>query len=221
MGLISICIKLDSDAREVPAEVFAVLANSGVIAHATDTVYGLAARWDNLQAIRKISSIKKRSLQQPYSIMAGSVEEICRLIGWESSELRTLLRKVFPGAITLLLPVQKQRLPAYWNQFDYLGFRMPDHPLCRDLLHRCGHPLITTSANRSGQSAPRSADEIDPAVLQKVDLILDSGKCPLGQASTVVKLDWEKRRLEVLREGAVSRRKLDSLFTGFKTDGME
>ncbi|RMI00516.1 MAG: Sua5/YciO/YrdC/YwlC family protein, partial [Calditrichaeota bacterium] len=139
-------IRIDPRAPEKGLLVQAaeVLRKGGVVLHPTETVYGLAARWDSEAALEKVSRIKGRPPQQPYSIMVHQADTIPELLGWQSALLEGLVKAFFPGPVTLLLPRRKTLAPEYWNRFSYLGFRMPEHRLSRELIRLTGTPLITT-----------------------------------------------------------------------------
>lgn len=187
------------------------LNRPGVILHATETVYGLAARWDNEAALQKVSHIKRRPPEQPYSIMIDDSEAALALSGWNSRELRRLLEALFPAPLTLLLPRKRPLEPGFWNQFPEIGFRMPDHTLSRELVRQAGAPLITTSANLSGETPPASMEEVNREILSDVDCALDSGACPLKTPSTVVKVDLENRTYAIVRPGAFPEQNLEEI----------
>lgn len=187
---------------EILVEASHCLNASGVIAHATETVYGLAAHWNDWEAIQKLCGVKQRPLTQPYSIMVDRADEIIEIIGWDSPPLRRLLTAIFPGPLTLLLPRRRQFALDYWNQFEDIGFRLPEHRLSRELIKRAGTPLITTSANLSGEASPASAAEISKEIINAVDLVLDSGECPYKIPSTIIKVSLDKRNFNIIRTGA-------------------
>lgn len=193
-------------------EAVRYLRNSGIVAHGTETVYGLAAQWNNWEAIQKLSHIKCRSLRQPYSIMAGVVDDILDLSGWDSPPLRKLLKQIFPGPITLLLPRKRHFELGYWNQFQDIGFRLPDHRFSRELVGAAGFPLITTSANLSGEPSPAYAQEISEEVANSVELVIDSGVCPFKVPSTIISVDIGKRDFKVIRSGAFSIVRFNQIF---------
>jgi len=187
------------------------LNRPGVILHATETVYGLAARWDDEAALQKVSHIKRRPPEQPYSIMIDDIESALALSGWNSMELRRLLEALFPAPLTLLLPRKRLLEPDFWNQFPEIGFRMPAHTLSRELVRQVGAPLITTSANLSGEAPPASIAEVNREILTGVDCTLDSGVCELKTPSTVVRIDVESGNYTILRPGAFPELRLQKL----------
>jgi len=193
-------------------EAVRYLKNSGVVAHGTETVYGLTAQWNDWEAIQNLSQIKHRSLKQPYSIMVDAINDIIELSGWDSPPLQRLLKLIFPGPVTLLLPRNRHFKLEYWNQFQDIGFRLPDHRLSRELVKETGIPLLTTSANLSGEPSPASAQEISEEITDSVDLVIDSGVCPFKVPSTIIRVDISKRDFEVIRSGAFSIDQFNQIF---------
>ena len=208
----TISINSDHPDDAVLARAADVLRRSGVIVHATETVYGLAAVWNDPAALEKVSRLKGRPAGQPYSIMVPAIAAVADFTGWDHPALQALLAAVFPGAITLVLPRRRPLTPAYWNQFPEVGIRMPDHRISRQLVAQSGVALITTSANISGQPTPADAAGLDPAIAAGADLVLDSGPCPLQVPSTVVRVDVERRQYQILRPGAFPPERFAALF---------
>lgn len=183
-------------------EAAGVLKEGGVIIHPTETVYGIAAIWNNEKAIKKVADLKQRNFHKPFSIMVSSLEWIFKLSGWKSEQLKSLLQRIFPSPLTLLLP-RKSGLPIpFWNQFDNIGFRFPDHPLSLKLIDLVGEPLITTSANIANQPSPKSASEVHECLVKGANLFLDGGDCPLKIPSTVLTFDPRSLEINVMRQGA-------------------
>lgn len=187
-------------------EAVDVLRGGGLIIHPTETVYGIAAVWNNEQALRKAAALKQRSLTKPFSILVSRVNEMIQISGWKDGRLRELLESVFPAPLTILLPRQRTLPLSFWNQFPEIGFRLSEFALCQVLVERVGEPLITTSANIAGQSPPKTAAEVDPLLIAGADLFLDAGDCPLKIPSTVLRFDPNTGKVDVLREGAFAAR---------------
>lgn len=183
-------------------EAVSVLKRGGVIIHPTETVYGIAAIWNNEDAIKKAANLKHRNFHRPFSIMVSEVEKILSISGWKSAQLKSLLQQVFPSPLTLLLP-RKSELPTpFWNQFNDIGFRFPDHQLSLKLIDLTGEPLITTSANITNQPIPKSVSEVPESLVKGADLLLDGGECPLKIPSTVLKFDPRTLEINIMRQGA-------------------
>jgi L-threonylcarbamoyladenylate synthase len=201
-----------NSATEIPEAVYLSLQQDGVVLHATETVYGLTCRWDSEAALQKVAHIKQRPPQQPYSLMVGDVDTILSLIGSRDSRLRDWLNGLYPAPITLLLPRKKAAPISYWNQFSHLGFRIPDDPVCQALCRTTGLPLITTSANLSGDPPPVAIHQVVAEIRDKVDWLLDSGACRYRVPSTIVQLSENFDEYKLIREGAFSVETFDNYF---------
>lgn len=202
---------------EIPQNVADCLKNGGVIAHATETVYGLACRWDDESALERVAIIKQRPPEQPYSLLVNDVDSICQLTGMNDLQMRNFLETLFPAPVTVLLPRIRDAKIAFWNGFPLLGFRLPDDPLCQKLVAAAGAPLITTSANLSGEAPPVSAEQLSGKIAQKVDFTLDSGTCKYQIPSTVVQLNNTLDTYRVIRTGAFSTKDFDEIFRKFSS----
>ena len=184
------------------------LRHGGIVIHPTETVYGLAAVWNNETAVRKVASLKKRSFDKPFSILVAGIEPILRISGWSSPQLKNLLERIFPAPLTLLLPRRIQLTPHFWNRFPEIGFRFPDFKLCNTLIEMVGEPLVTTSANIAHQRPPKSANEIDESLIKNADVFLNGGDCPIQIPSSVLRFNPDKPGMEVIRDGAFPPREL-------------
>ncbi len=179
-----------------------VLLSHGVVLHATETVYGLAAVWDDLIALEKVIRLKQRPAAQPFTIMVARVDEMLSLIGWQDETVKYFLEKIYPAPLTVLLKRRRELPSPFWNRFPELGFRIPDSPVCQQLLKAAGRPLITTSANLTGEPPPATPEEVNPRISKQVDCFIDSGPCLFRIPSTIVKIDWDKKGYRVIRKGA-------------------
>jgi L-threonylcarbamoyladenylate synthase len=202
---------------EALREALTILTSGGVVAHATETCYGLACDLTNLKAVERLFAIKQRSTDQPVSALFPSIEEAKKYAEW-SEEAEVLARKHLPGPLTMIL-LQRSNAPApLWTtpQSDNeqratsqrtttLGIRVSSHPIAMELSRRFGKPLSTTSANLHGKPNLYSAEEILSQFQGRKaqpDLILDSGKLSRTPPSTVVDLSGPKPRTK--RQGRLS-----------------
>jgi L-threonylcarbamoyladenylate synthase len=174
-----------------------------IIIHPTETVYGIAADYENPEAIKKCFLLKKRTTKQPFSIMVKNIQQILQLSGIHIPQLTDFLSQILPGPVTVLVPRKKKLQLDYWNSFLYLGFRLPDHSLCHLLLSHLNRPIITTSTNFSGEKAANSIEEIPSSLRNQIDLILDGGETKEKLSSTVIKIDLEPMHISLIREGAL------------------
>lgn len=180
----------------------AILRDGGVVAYPTDTLYGLGAHALTEHAVERVFRIKGRPADQPIPLLlaeasdANQVAEDIPLVAWE------LARRFWPGGLTLVLAAVSTVPRQVTGRGGTVAVRVPAHPIPRELARRLGAPITGTSANRSGAPGPVSADEVRTSLGSQVDLIIDTGPCPGGVASTV--LDLTTSAPTVLRQGPVS-----------------
>ncbi|MCF7844702.1 MAG: threonylcarbamoyl-AMP synthase [Kiritimatiellales bacterium] len=167
-----------------------ILELGGVVAHATETCYGLACDMTNPDAVEKLFQIKDRRADQPVSALFPSVEATEEWVEW-NNEARKLAEEELPGPLTIILPCIKERIyptsPAHYS--TTLGIRVSTHPIAIELSKKFPRPISTTSANVSGQPSAYSAEEIIEQFKDKQnqpDLILDSGRIEKNTPSKVV-----------------------------------
>ncbi|MGH1362623.1 MAG: L-threonylcarbamoyladenylate synthase [Calditrichia bacterium] len=190
-----------------------ILRDGGVLLHPTETVYGLAARWDNFDALKKVAHLKQRDVNKPLSIMISSYQSLETDLLITDSWILDICKKLLPGALTLLIP-SKQNYPlAYWNQFPEIGIRYPNHELSNFLINSCGVPIITTSANLTGEPPPIAFEKVNSSIRAGVDEKLDYGTCRHSIPSTIIKVDPTDKSCIIVRQGAYPTELLSSILT--------
>jgi L-threonylcarbamoyladenylate synthase len=181
-------------------EAARAIKSGKVVIFPTETVYGLGASPFSRKAVRKIYTLKGRSFGKPLAILVSDFDQIKPLVKSISPKAKKLMRKYWPGPMTLIFKKSK-KIPAYVTAGeDTLGIRMPDHPVTKKLIITCGMPLVATSANKSGGNDPKTAGEAINQ-MKKVDLVLDGGRARIGKASTVI--DASLNDLKILRQGSL------------------
>jgi len=171
----------------------------GVISIATDTVYGIAAKIYNSNAINKIYNIKKRQKNKAIAVLLGNISQINDVAIDINPFVLSLAKHFWPGGLTIIV-YKKPDLPPILSKLNTIGIRIPDHRHTQDLLNDSG-PLATTSANLSGEPDITNGIDVYHKFKGKLDLVIDSGKTPGGIPSTV--LDCTQRQPKILREGAI------------------
>jgi len=203
-------LKIDSPEKLASAAAVAAetLRNGGVIAYPTDTLYGLGVDMNNEKALQRLYLLKKRQKSIPISAMVHSIETIENLLGGLMTEILQDLRKLLPGPVTVLLANTLTRpLAAFKAEHKkpplrHIGFRIPDHPFCRELTALTGFPISTTSANLSGKKDVANVQELIAHFGDKLDLVIDGGPLTGMNGSTII--DFTRRPYLVIREGARS-----------------
>lgn len=173
-----------------------LIIGGGVVVYPTETVYGLGANALDEQAILRVFQIKKRPLDMPIFLAVSSFEMLDKVAD-VSSEDRVLLERLLPGPVSVLVRKRDVVPDILTAGSPLVGIRFPDHEIAQKIIDRTG-PITSTSANRTGSPAPTSASEIAREIADRVDLVMDAGKCRYAKASTL--LDLGKR--EVIRSGA-------------------
>lgn len=185
-------ISLEDDYEKAFEEAKEVLASGGVIIYPTDTVYGIGGDARKKGVVERIHKIKKTG-ETPFSALLGGISMVKEYAVVDGDALKAIM-EVFPGATTLILKARK-KLPIV--QDGKIGVRVPEHIFMRKLSLALEMPIITTSANLSGEKPPVCLEDVNRAVLEKVDLAIDGGKTLYAMPSTIVDVVDKK----VLRVG--------------------
>lgn len=173
------------------------LHQGGVVAHATETCYGLAADIFQKAALERLYSLKKMPFDKPVSVLVRDLEEAQRY-GVFSNKALQLALKYWPGPLTIIVP----RTPALPKLINFghptVGFRVSSNKKTRELLEAFGGPLTTTSANIHGQMQAYSVQEmLDQGLVP--DFVLDSGRIGENPPSTIVEVIGDE--LRIIRQG--------------------
>ena len=211
MGSDVINFMSDEGYWEVIHRAARVLASGGLVIFPTETVYGVGARADHPSAVERLRRVKKRHRDKPFTVHVGRRDEVDRYVPDVGGLGRRLLRRGWPGPLTVLFPVRDPRAAPIVREIDpaaaaalyhdgVIGLRCPDHPQTRDLLNEAGGPVVAASANVAGRPPPRDVAESLRDLNDRVDLALDGGPTRLSVPSTVVRLDGSG--FEIVRAGA-------------------
>jgi L-threonylcarbamoyladenylate synthase len=165
------------------------LGDGAVFIHPTDTIYGLGCDATNRKAVKKIRDIKDRH-DSPFSVIAPSREWIMRNchVGEKAKEWVEKL----PGPYTLILKLKNKECVAANVNFDLdtIGVRIPDHWFS-DEVTRIGRPVVTTSANKSGENFMTSLENLHPDIESRIEFIVYEDE-KHGSPSTIVDLTGEE-----------------------------
>ena len=188
----------DTEAIE---EAVACLKRGGVVAFATDTLFGLGADVFSETALERLLSIKGRPLNMPVPVLVAGWEQVEMVAQPEGATAEALARRFWPGGLTLVLR-KKPGLPDLVTAGgDTVAVRMPGHPAPVALAQGLERPVTGTSANPSGGEDIRDFSSLEAVLGGKVDCLLHYGPQPAGTASTIVDVTGEAPVL--LREGAL------------------
>lgn len=218
MPPVVIDLRSAEDWRDVVHRVVQALAEGGVVALPTETVYGLAASALDEQSVGRLIAAKDRTGAKPLTLAVKSDSEARDYAPDMCPLARRLARRCWPGPITLVVDDSHpdslvRALPPKVRQAvspaQTIGLRVPGHQVVLDVLGMLAGPLCLTSANRAGMPEAVNAKEVLNAFGDELDLVVDDGPCRFGQPSSVVRVN--AGRYEVLRAGVVPERTLRRL----------
>ena len=175
------------------------LNRGDILAVPTETVYGLAVKLDNTAAIRKLLDLKNRQIDsgKVLTIMVADVDDI-KKYALVNRQTMNLARHYFPGELTLILPKRRAFKHPYFDHFDTVGIRIPDHKYLLELLRTAGQ-LLVTSANPRGEAPCRDSKEVAKR-LPNVDTIVE-GESGGNLPSTII--DWTEEEPIPIRQGGL------------------
>jgi L-threonylcarbamoyladenylate synthase len=164
-----------------------ILAEGGLVAFPTETVYGLGADAGNPAAVARLYQAKGRPAFNPLIAHVGGIAAARRIARFDAAA--TALADAFwPGPLTLVLPKAQGCTVADLATagLDTVAVRIPAHPIARDILRAFGGPVVAPSANISGHVSPTTAAHVQGDLAGKIDLIVDGGAVEVGVESTIV-----------------------------------
>lgn len=205
-----------------------VLRNGGVILYPTDTVWGIGCDATNPEAVAKVYAIKRREDSKSLVLLASDMDMICRYVR-EVPEMAVQLVEVndkpmtiiYPGAIAgaspaapsaapgtpsasaPVLPKPDRRALAFNTVAEdgSVGIRIPMMDFCQQLVAKLGRPLVSTSANISGEPTPKKYSEISEEIRSAVDYIVEPSleRGSTGQSSSIIKVGLDYS-IEIIRK---------------------
>ena len=186
-----------------------IIADGGIVAIPTETVYGLAANALDAEAVRKIFIAKGRPFIDP---LICHVSDFAALeeIALPNDSARKLAEKFSPGPITFVLPKRANVPDIVSAGLPTVAVRIPRHPLMREFLKLVSVPLSAPSANPFGYVSPTRAEHVQAQLGDKIDMILDGGQCDCGVESTIIMLVDEEHPM-LLRPGPISRVQIEEV----------
>lgn len=187
-------------------QVIEIIQRGGVIIFPTETIYGLGCDATNEDAIQRLLEIKGRSGEayKPPPVLIADEQQLHLLAEHIPAGAQDLMKKHWPGALTLVLPARENLSPLLTGENLTVGVRQTGHAIARSLCEESGVPIIATSANFSGATGraamPQSLADIPEALKNCVDGVVNGGLVD-GAPSTVV--DCTVKPFRILRQGAV------------------
>ncbi len=186
--------------------VKAITQRGGIVAVPTETYYGLGVDPFNQKAVDRLLAAKGRETGRPILVLIGSLEQLSLLVQVVPSVASILIDAFWPGPLTILFPAHPSLPRDLTAGTGLVGVRLSSCQPLRELLQRVG-PLTGTSANRTGAPPAQTAEAVQEALHDEVELIVDAGPTPGGLPSTVIEAQESPR---IIRKGAIERAAIEA-----------
>ena len=176
--------------KEAIQQALEVLRKGGIILYPTDTVWGIGCDATNAEAVDKIYKLKESVNKKSMIVLIGDIDSVGRYVNGAPAVAWDLLETA-TSPLTLILSGAANVAENLVPDEGTLGVRVPDHEFCRQLLHRFGRPIVSTSANISGEPAPINFNGISEKIREGVDLVVDprfEGR-PTRKPSSIIAID--------------------------------
>ena len=183
-------------------KVVDILKKGGIIAYPTDTYYGIGCDIMNKKAIEKIYQLKQRNRIKPFSFICSGLKNISHYAKVSNYAYKTM-KRLLPGPYTFVLEGSKLVPKIMLTKRKTAGIRMPDHPICLELVEKLGNPIITTSVRNPENKLFNDAEEIAERLKGKVDLVVDGGRIS-PHHSTIIDMTGNDPVIEREGKGDVS-----------------
>ncbi len=183
--------------RRLLEQAVGVLRNHGICVYPTDTVYGMGACAGDAKAIDRIGAMIQKDKKRLFSFICNDFSQASQYVKISNLHYK-LLKRYLPGPYTFILPATNYVPKKVCPKRKTVGLRIPDSPVVRDLVELLGEPLANTSIRMPGVDRG-DPEQVKPAVLNEVDVMLDIGPLANPQGSTIVDLTDDEA--VIIREG--------------------
>jgi L-threonylcarbamoyladenylate synthase len=173
-----------------------IINNGGLVGFPTETVYGIACAYDNVEGQKRLYKLKKRSLHKPFTVHIadkGMIEKLGCII---TKEAQKIINKYWPGPVTIILKKKGKKRS--------IGFRMPANKIALAFIKASNTGVVAPSANISGEKSPICAGDVIKQLEEDLDIIIDGGVTEHQIESTIVDLTTDIP--VILREGAIKEK---------------
>lgn len=191
--------KMDIDPSEIEAAVDALKAG-GIILYPTDTIWGIGCDATNPDAVAKVYELKKRSESKSLVTLVSDVDMIGKYVK-VIPEVAINLLEVNDKPMTIIYPDAMNLAPNVIAEDGSVGIRVPNNAFCVQLIRKFRKPIVSTSANISGEPAPKVYEEIPLEIIEGVDYVVDPylEEESTGEASQIIKVGLHSE-IEIIRQ---------------------
>ncbi|MGI9536269.1 MAG: L-threonylcarbamoyladenylate synthase [Desulfocapsaceae bacterium] len=203
------CKIVTTDNPDYSSDAAAVIRSGGIAAIPTETSYGLAVDPFNGQALKQLFAIKRRPSNKPVLVLIDGVEHLSRLISGIPVVYEPLIKRFWPGPLTLIFPARPTLPSLLTAGSGTIGVRISSNKSASAICHLAGGAITATSANISGEQPARTVKELVSSFKESLDLIVDGGGLDTAPPSTI--LNCRDNRLGLVREGGITLEDIDNL----------
>ncbi|WP_295773158.1 L-threonylcarbamoyladenylate synthase [uncultured Mucilaginibacter sp.] len=176
--------------RDEVHKAFEVVKQGGIILYPTDTIWGIGCDATNTEAIQRIFELKQRPQEKSMIILLDADHKLESYVA-EVSSIAYDLIEFAENPLTLVMPGAKNVSPSLINADGSIAVRVSKHPFCQQLIQRMRKPLVSTSANISGQPSPQNFSQISAEVIEGVDYVVnvDQHDLTAKKPSTIMRIN--------------------------------
>ncbi len=185
------------------SECVSILDKGGIVGFPTETVYGLGVNSDNSKGLKRLSELKKRIKNKPFTVHISPLQRIDDFTADNSTQVYKLIDKFWPGPLTLIVAGKRKA--------ETIGLRCPSSRIAQDLINRSTHILIATSANFSGSQPAIEAQDVLNNFADSIEAIIDAGRTRLALESSIVDLSLSPAGYP--RIAAISKERIEKVLT--------
>lgn len=180
-------------------QILEVLKSGGTILYPTDTIWGIGCDATNADAIAKIFDIKKREKTKSLIILVESEKRLQDLV--EVPEMAWEIIDISEKPVTIVYDNPKGLPKELLAEDGSIGIRLVKDDFCKKLIGKLNKPLVSTSANFSGEKSPMTFSDINPEIIDLVDFAVEEDREKVSQysGSSVIRI-WNDNRIKVIRE---------------------
>lgn len=190
----------ESDLRREVDEAVRILREGGIILYPTDTVWGLGCDATNAEAVDRIYRLKRSENKKSMLVLCASADMVVRYVN-RAPGIAFEVMEMATSPLTLILPGATGVAANLIPDEGTLGIRVPDHEFCRRMLRALQRPVVSTSANISGEATPAGLQEVSREIIDGVDFVVNprfEGK-PTRKASSIIAFG-EGGEVKIIRE---------------------
>lgn len=174
-------------------EAVDALRTGGVIAYPTEAVFGLGCDPDNEAALARIIAIKGRAAHKGFILVASSLDQLRPYLAPVQAEWQAQFDAAWPGPVTMVVPCAPRSGELLSGGRDTLAVRVSAHPLVQTLCTLFGGPVVSTSANRSGQEPCRDTTSAVRLFGDEVDAVVDGQVGTLSEPTRIIDVCTRQR----------------------------